>query len=54
MKDIMLGAGIVAGTVTIAGSILECLHEVYGTEGELLLKGEQLPDTIQGKNYSFI
>lgn len=27
-------------------SILECLYEAYGTEGELLLKGEQLPGTI--------
>lgn len=26
-------------------SILECLYEAYGTEGELLLKGEQLPGT---------
>ena len=32
--------------VTDLGSILECLYEVYGTDGELLLKGEKLSDTV--------
>ncbi len=32
--------------MTDLGSILECLYEVYGTDGELLLKGEKLSDTV--------
>ena len=32
--------------VTDLGSILECLYEVYGTDGELLLTGKKLSDTV--------
>lgn len=32
--------------VTDLRCILECLYEVYGSEGELLTKGVQLSDTV--------
>lgn len=32
--------------VTDLGSILECLYEVYGTDGELLQAGKALQETI--------
>ena len=32
--------------VTDLGSILECLYEVYGTDGTMLIAGNKLSDTV--------
>ena len=32
--------------VTELGSILECLYEVYGTDGTMLIAGNKLSDTV--------